>query len=55
MMFERRIDSIKDYVKAFLNREGVPVLLEDGQVKKIEDVAEQTVPRHPHTYSLTIK
>jgi len=54
MMFERRIENEKDYVKAFLNREGTPVVLEGGQVKKIEDVAELTVPRHAHTYPLTI-
>ena len=54
MMFDRRLTSIEDYVNAFMNREGTPVILEDGKVQRVLDTKEQTVPLHKQTYPLVI-
>ena len=54
MMFDRRLTSIEDYIDAFMNREGTPVILEDGKVQRVLDTKEQTVPLHKQTYPLVI-
>ena len=44
MMFERRIESIEDYVRAFMNREGVPVVLDNGNVRRVDEIEELITP-----------
>ncbi|MCR5214033.1 MAG: PHP domain-containing protein [Eubacterium sp.] len=44
MMFERKIESIEDYVKAFKNREGTPIVLDNGTIKRVDTINEFTTP-----------
>ena len=48
MMFERRLESIQDYVRAFKSREGIPVVLDSGRVRRVDEITEQiTISRQP--------
>ena len=44
MLFEHRIDSVKDYVKAIFDGSGIPVRLgNDGTITPVSEIREQTV------------
>lgn len=44
MMFEKKLETIQDYVKAFMNREGTPIVLDEGKIRRVDEIEEFTVP-----------
>ena len=44
MLFEKKIGSVKEFVKAVLNKEGIPVsVAPDGKITPVSEMPDQTV------------
>ena len=52
MSFSRRLDSIEDYVQAFKKREGIPVVLDDGRVQRVDEIEGYITPVHGPTFKV---
>lgn len=52
MMFDHKIETIEDYIHAFMNREGTPVALDGGRAVKVRKMEKLVNPEHEATLEI---
>ena len=52
MMFDHKIETIEDYVQAFMNREGTPVAIDGGRAIKVCKIDKLVNPEHEATFEI---
>ena len=52
MMFDHKIETIEDYVQAFMNREGKPVAIDGGRAIKVCKIDKLVNPEHEATFEI---
>ena len=52
MMFDRKLETVEDYVQAFMNREGTPVAIDGGRAIKVSKIDKLVNPEREATLEI---